>query len=476
MKRLILFFLTALISFSCSAKLRLPNILSDNMVLQASSDARLWGWADAGKTVTVKCSWMSTVKSTVAGKDGRWSATVAMPSASYTPLSLTFESGDEKVTVKNILAGEVWVCAGQSNMEMPVEGFDNCPVEGYNDVVLDAKNHSAIRFVKIPSIMRQTPQEDADCKWEVTSSETVRRASATGWFFAHTINTALDIPVGLIMANKGGSRVESWLTKENLQRCCPAETLDSIENVKKFRWDFLYPLYWGNGTFNPIINYTVSGIIFYQGCSNVGDAGNKYSDNLATLVNQWREQFRQPNLPFYFVQIAPYWNDDLNGTAGALLREQQKRAQTIIPNSALICTNDLVYSYETKQIHPTMKRQVGERLAYNALVKKYGQTGFLCESPEVDSYTFSGDTCIVTLKNDYNAISRFEGIQGFELAGEDRQFYKAVAYHDYTKGIVITSTQVKKPVAVRYCFRNFLIGNVANRAMLPLFPFRSDKF
>lgn len=456
--------------------LRLPHMLSDNMVLQQNTEVTLWGWDDPNKAINITTSW--TEKKVIVArtdKNGKWQAKVMMPEASYTPLSITFFDGSSRITLNNILAGEVWVCAGQSNMEMPVQGFGNCPVEDYQDVVLDAKKHSGIRFCKIPSIMRTEPQEDADCKWEVTSMESVRRASATGYFFARMINNALDIPVGLIMANKGGSRVESWLTKENLQKYCPDEELDSAAITKKFEWDYHYPLLWGNGTFNPILNYTVKGILFYQGCSNVGDAGNKYSENLSHLVQQWREQFGQGDIPFYFVEIAPYWYDDMQGIAGALLREQQKRAQSIIPNSALVGTNDLVYPWETQQIHPTQKRQVGERLAYHALVKNYGQEGFMCESPEVSTVEFSNDTCYVNIKNDYGAISRFEDIQGFELAGADKVFHKADAYHYWTKGIIITCPEVKEPKYVRYCFKNFQLGNVKNAAGLPLFPFRSDK-
>lgn len=475
-KFFLLMFVLAACTLANAKGLRLPHMLSDNMVLQQNTEATLWGWDDPNKAVNITTSWTGNkVIVAHADKNGKWQAKVKMPEASYTPLSITIYDTGTRITLKNILSGEVWVCAGQSNMEMPIQGFGNCPVEGYQDVVLDAKNHPGIRFCKIPSIMSQEPLDDADCKWEVTNMESVRRASATGYFFARMLNNALDIPVGLIMANKGGTRVESWLTKDNLQKHCPDETLDSIANTKKFQWDFHYPLYWGNGTFNPILNYTVKGILFYQGCSNVGDPGNKYSENLALLVKQWREQFGQGDIPFYFVEIAPYWQDDLQGTAAALLREQQKRAQSIIPNSALVCTNDLVYPWETKQIHPTQKRQVGERLAYHALVKNYGQDGFMCESPEVSKVEFSGDSCFVNIKNDYGAISRFEDIQGFELAGADKVFYKADAYHYWIKGIIITCPEVKEPKYVRYCFRNFQLGNVKNAAGLPLFPFRSDK-
>ena len=473
--RKVIFLLLLLCTASLQAKVRLPHVIGDNMVLQQNTQARLWGWAKPGKSVKVSVSWSDITYSAKAGKDGKWLVSVATPSASYTPLSITFDDG-EPTTLHGVLSGEVWVCAGQSNMEMPVRGFGNCPVEGYNQAVTDAVHSKGIHYVKIPSVMSMTPLEDAQCEWRECNPFTVGEASAVGYFFARVMNRTLDVPVGLVMANKGGTRVESWLTRENLQRHT-TETLDSLEMVKRFSWDYHRPLLWGNGTFNPILNYTVKGILYYQGCSNVGDPGNQYSERLALLAKQWREQFGLGELPFYFVQIAPYYyDDDVNGVSGALLREQQQRAASLIPNSALVCTNDLVYPWETQQIHPCQKQPVGERLAYIALNKTYGMHTLMCESPSFKELTISNDTCYVRLQNDYDGISRYEDIQGFEVAGADKVFHPAKAYYYWTKGIIITCDEVKQPVAVRYCFRNFQLGNVANQAGLPLFPFRTDNW
>ncbi len=462
--------------FACAlcsqAKVRLPHILSNNMVLQQNSDARLWGWDQSGKTVKVTTSWNNNTYSAKTGKDGKWMVSIKTPAASYKPLTITFDDG-EKTTLTNILSGEVWVCAGQSNMEMPVKGFGNCPVENYNEYVAEARQFKGIHYVKIPSVMSMTPQEDANCQWEEIDASTIGDCSATGYFFARMVNKALDIPVGLVVANKGGTRVESWLDADNLKRHT-SESLDSLENVKKFPWDYHRPLVWGNGTFHPILNYTVKGILYYQGCSNVGDPAGQYTNRLKLLVEQWRRDFRLGEIPFYFVEIAPYYYDNIDGDWGAKLREQQYNAQKVIPNSALVCTNDLVYPWETQQIHPCQKRQVGERLAFHALNKLYGMNQIMCESPSIKEYSFKGDTCFVQIQNNYDAISRYEDIQGFELAGADKVFHPAKAYYYWTKGIIITCPEVKEPVAVRYCFKNFQLGNVKNAAMLPLFPFRSD--
>ena len=183
------------------AKVKLPHILSDNMILQQNSEVRLWGWDKPGTQVEVSVSWSAQKYASKTGKDGKWTVSVKTPAASYTPLSVTFDDG-EKTKLNGILSGEVWVCAGQSNMEMPVKGFGNCPVENYNKVVVDANNYRGIHYVKIPSVMSMKPLDDANCEWKVVSPETVGEASATGYFFAQVVNKALNIPVGLVMANK----------------------------------------------------------------------------------------------------------------------------------------------------------------------------------------------------------------------------------------------------------------------------------
>ncbi len=480
-KRILLLASVAMMAVSLQAKVRLPHLISDGMVLQHSTEARLWGWDKPGKKINVTVSWSTQTYTTKTGSDGRWMVKVATPEASYTPHSITFDDG-EPTTIQGVLLGEVWVCAGQSNMEMPVKGFGNCPVEGYVDEVVNARQYQGIHYVKIPSIMRMTPQEDADCEWRGISPQTIGDASATGYFFAQVIHKALDVPVGLVMANKGGTRVESWLTRENLERYTK-EPLDSMEIVKGHDWDYHRQLVWGNGTFNPILNYTVKGILYYQGCSNVGDPGDQYSERMALLVKQWRQQFGLGEIPFYFVEIAPYFYDKIDADNGARLREQQYKASKIIPNCGLVCTNDLAYPYEFTQIHPTQKKPVGQRLAYLALNQTYGMTDIWCKSPSFKDMRIDGSDVHIHLADDYGAINRFEDIQGFEVAGEDRVFHPAKAVHFWQPGggywdetIKISSPEVAKPVAVRYCFKNFQLGNLKNGAGLPLFPFRTDNW
>ena len=477
MKKFLLTAFVAVAMASAQAKVTLPYVMGNNMILQQQTEARLWGKTTA-KEVKVTTSWDNEVYTAKASKNGDFIVKVKTPKASYTPLSITFDDGD-RLTLSNILAGEVWVCAGQSNMEMPVKGFGNCPVEGYNDAVVTANEYKGVHYVKIPSVMRVEPQWNSEpTEWKEVSPQTVGEASATGYFFAQVLNKTLDVPIGLIMANKGGTRVESWLKKYT------KEPTDSAGIVAfKPEWDYHRAMLWGNGTFNPILNYTVRGIIYYQGCSNVGDPGDQYSERMKILVDQWRGQFGLGEIPFYFVEIAPYYYDNVNADNGARLREQQYKASQIIPNSGLVCTNDLVYPYEPAQIHPAQKKPVGQRLAYLALNKTYGLTAVGCMSPSFKDMRVTGDIVDIHLANDLGAISRFEDIQGFELAGEDRVFHPAKAEHFWQPGggywdetIRLSSPEVKNPVAIRYCFKNFQIGNLKNAAGLPLFPFRTDNW
>lgn len=453
------------------AKVKLSQLISDNMVIQQNTDARLWGTDAPGKEIKVTVSWSGATYHCTADKSGKWLVKVKTPAAGFTPYTITFDDG-EQVTVKDVVAGEVWVGAGQSNMEMPVKGFSNCPVENYNQIIAGGNDYQGVHYCKVPSVMSMTPLDTCKCQWNVCNQQTVGNASATAFFFARLVSKTLNVPVGIIEANKGGTRVESWLNEENLKKY-------TDENLKEkaiftMKPDYYRPLVWGNGTFHPIINYTVKGILWYQGCSNVGYHTDQYAERLALMVKQMRSDFGLGDIPFYEVQIAPYYYDDVNGTAGALLREQQYKAVSLIPNSGIVGTNDAVYPYETQQIHPAQKQKVGERLGFYALHYTYGMDNIIAKGPSYKDMRISNDTVYVHLQDDGGGITRYEDIKGFEVAGEDRVFHPVTATYYWTKGIILTSPEVKKPVAVRYCFRNFQLGNLGNMGGLPLFPFRTD--
>ena len=473
-------FLVAVLAFTVSicfldAKVRLHHLIGDNMVLQQKTEARLYGYDDAGKKVRVTTSWDGKKYDVKTDGEGRWEVFVKTPAASFNPYEITFDDG-EIVKIGNVLVGEVWVGAGQSNMEMPVMGFNDCPTDNLLETIADAVNSSAIRFAKIPSVEKMEPQEDADTKWNVVTPQSVIYASATAYFFARMLSRAENVPVGIIEDNKGGSRVESWLSRENLEKYTD-EPLDWESISKTPGYDYHHQLTWGNGTFSPILKYTIKGIIFYQGCSNVGNPGNQYSERLKILVEQWREAFNLGEIPFYFVEIAPYSGNpaDADKTWSARLREQQFRASRIIPNSHMVTTNDAVYPYEVTQIHPAQKRKVGERLASAALNKVYGQKGFPADSPSYESMKIDGDKIFLTFKNMNGGVNRFMDIDGFEIAGEDHVFYPATCIAGSGK-VFVYSDKVPAPVAVRYCFKNFKTGNFGNALGLPLIPFRTDNW
>jgi sialic acid-specific 9-O-acetylesterase len=295
-----------------------------------------------------------------------------------------------------------------------------------------------------------------------------------GFFFAQRLAQVLQMPVGLVLANKGGTMVESWLNADNMRKHTDEPT-DSTLIARKYTTEWLRPLLWGNGTFHPIVNYGVRGVLYYQGCANVDHNPTTYGERLKLLAQQWRKQF-SANMPMLLVEIAPHCYEGEMGTSAAFIREQQYKASLEIPNCAMVSTNDLVYPYEVRQIHPCQKRPIGERLALTALARYYGYEGVMYKHPTFERMEIKGDTCVIHLKDTYTGIVPQANYEGFEMAGADRIFYPADATYVRHNKFRLTSKAVPKPVAVRYCYRNFLLGNVKNQAVLPLIPFRTDNW
>ena len=214
---------------------------------------------------------------------------------------------------------------------------------------------------------------------------------------------------------------------------------------------------------------------YYQGCANVDHNPTTYGERLKLLAQQWRKQF-SANMPMLLVEIAPHRYEGEMGTSAAFIREQQYKASLEIPNCAMVSTNDLVYPYEVRQIHPCQKRPIGERLALTALARYYGYEGVMYKHPTFERMEIKGDTCVIHLKDTYTGIVPQANYEGFEMAGADRIFYPADATYVRHNKFRLTSKAVPKPVAVRYCYRNFLLGNVKNQAWLPLIPFRTDNW
>ena len=461
------------------AKIELPDIVGDNMVLQQQTNARLWGKAQAGATISVKADWLGETIKTKADKNGQWQLTLITPTAEKKEHQIMLsENGQKQLTLSRVLIGEVWFASGQSNMEMPLEGFWNCPVNGSNEAIATAAEHPWVRVAPIKQNGQTKPVETCSGKWQVPSSETAPYFSATAWFFAQMMQRALDIPIGIIACAWGGSKVEGWIPEDIVK------TYDDIDIKKEQKegwngswWHYYTPVIMYNGMLHPLRHYTIRGFLWYQGESNVGK-DQTYPERLKTMVEVWRKEFggTAQSLPFYMVEIAPWGGYGDEWLSAPLFRECQHRAARLIENSGIVCINDLVESYEVNQIHPAEKREVGNRLAYMALNRTYGRKNIACDSPEYDRMEVHSDTIEVYFTHAEQGLSPWQDIRGFELSGADGQFHPASAIlNESHKSVMVTSDEVTAPTAVRYAFKAFLPGNLKSVRGLPVVPFRSDK-
>ncbi len=472
LSRLILTLCAAATCAGAQAELRLASLVSDNMVLQQNTDARLWGSATPGATVTVAPSWGEAV-AVKAAKDGSWMASVPTPAASYDPAKIEFTtSAGDKVTVSNVLIGEVWLASGQSNMQMPLKGFPGCSVQDGLDEAINAKDIPGVRMFNVPMVQNYEPQDACGGHWMTTENyRDAMEFSATAWFFAKSLSRALDVPVGIVNCSYGGSRVESWTPRDMLEGYSDVSLAQ--EDIEAMT-DYLRPMLMYNAMFRPIERYTYKGIIWYQGCSNVGQHEN-YPVRLAAMVERWRAEMGLGEIPFFYVEIAPYDYESGDYASGARLREAQYKAQSLIPNSGMVCTNDLAEPFELHNIHPRRKAPVGQRLSYMALNRTYGHDNVCDSGPEYAGWKAKGNEAWVAFKNLPMGICRNYMLEGFELAGPDRVFHPATGWlHWQTNEIVLTADGVDEPIAVRYGFGDFKPGTLIGGNEQPAVPFRTD--
>lgn len=457
------------------AKVTPGSMITDNMVLQQNGMACIYGTADPNEKVTVTPSWNNIAYETKADSEGKWELFIETPRGGYTPYTITISDGIP-MTLSNVLVGEVWLASGQSNMEMPLKGFPGCCTEGGYDEVASARERAnKIRFYTVPLAQSYTPVESIDAAWTVPGPDTAAEYSALGWHFAKRLNDVLDVPVGIVRCAYGGARVESWTPREIVETYSDV-SLDPADIDKMIHYHRPVVMY--NAMFNPVKDYTYKGIIWYQGCSNVGQHDD-YPTRLANMVEHWRKELGGDKLPFYSVEIAPYDYSSPDGKSWApLLREAQWKATEIIPNSGIICTNDLVKPYERYNIHPSDKATPGKRLAELALNKTYGNNVFPVENPRYKGHRVENGAVWVAIDSPSDGICRNYDIEGFEVAGADKVFHPAdsVWLNWQTNEFVVSSKDVPEPVAVRYGWRDFLPGNVHAGNYLPLIPFRSDNW
>jgi sialate O-acetylesterase len=475
MRKLLLYFI--LFPLLSHAKVTLPSILGDNMVLQQQSDVKLWGKAKAGKKITVRPSWTNKQFQTVVNSDGRWLLHISTPKAGG-PYEIKIKDEDE-IILKNILIGEVWFCSGQSNMEMPVRGFEFEPVDGANDIITMSNESTLIRIYSSDfddkGWFRQyskTPLEDCKGQWMTNTSENVARTSATAYYFAKYLHEALDVPVGIVISSWGGSNIESWMSEETIK---PFEVnlshlYDEQEIQKPVQQQ---PCVLFNAKVAPLTNFTIKGFLWYQGESNRHNI-EQYAKMLPAMVSDYRSRWGY-DFPFYYVELAPYSYGDANNTTTAYFREMQLKHMAVIPNSGMVCTAD-IGSHDF--IHPKNKADVGKRFAYWALANNYGrkQTGH--RTPTYKSMEVKEGKVYITFENAPGKIHPInKSLQSFEIAGADKQFYPAQAIVDLkTKKLTVWSDEVIQPVAVRYAFRNYAEASIFDYYGLPVAPFRTDEW
>ena len=483
MKRIILIF-SCLLAFAYAKAdgLRMPGFFGDNMVLQQNADANIWGWADAGAKVKVAVSWSKAKYTATAGDDGFWKVSVATPAATFDPQTVTITSGKEKVSLDNLLIGEVWLCSGQSNMEMPMGGWRFQPIENGGEDMRSARHHPGLRMVMIKKATSDQKQSDAQGEWWTTDSGHIAEFSAAAFYFGRELTRELGVPVGLVVPCWGGTMIECWMDRETLIKVGLSEEAidnDIRQNMASTPWHTSTLMY--NAMLYPLRHYTINGFIWYQGCSNVFRVGiQDYAQYQAAMVTQWRELFGRGDLPFYYVQVAPH-PYAANGDSGAapLLRERQQAAAKLVPNCAMIGTCDLVYEFEEGIIHPRKKAEIGERLAYLALEIWYGFKNYGSDCPAFASARFDGPNAIVILSNCGGGLHsdmgwEFKGVTGFEVAGEDKVWYPATITGTDGTSIGCTSPEVPEPKYVRYLWHDFAIGHIWNSYRLPLLPFSSE--
>jgi len=472
MKRTINSFLAILVVFAITsaslvAQIKLPAIFGDNMVLQQQTDVAFWGNATANSNVSVKTSWNGKSYSAHADKDGNWKVKVATPSAGG-PYTVTVSEG-KSITFRNVMIGEVWVCSGQSNMEMPMKGYKNQPVAGSNEFIASSSNIQ-IRLITVPRVTSLTPLVDFKGDWKTGEPENVSEFSATAYFFGLMLNRTLKVPVGLICTSWGGTRIEPWISENGFKKFdwvkLPDKTATKTENLSPQTPTVLF-----NAMINPIVGYGIRGAIWYQGESNRNEPA-QYQQLIPGLVENWRSVWSVGEFPFYYVQIAPY-DYGPTGLNSAYLREAQLKASTAIPNIGMACIMD---TGEKDIIHPANKKAAGDRLAYLALVKTYGMKGFACEGPVLKEMKVEGSLVKLTFNNVANGLASLgKELSCFEVAGANKRFFPAKAFIT-NDGITLFSPSVSEPVAVRYAFKDFIIGDLFNNEGLPASSFRTDNW
>ena len=500
------------------ADVRLPEIFDNNMVLQRDMPLPIWGWAEPGESIVVSYSVQTTSNAihATADTDGKWSVKLPPLNASAVP-GVLHVKGNNEIFLKNILVGDVWLCSGQSNMEWTMKWASK---DEYEEVLKNVDNPN-IRLFHVRKVFNADPQEKLilDATWQPCNAETIPNFTAVGLHFGRKLQAELGVPIGLINSSWGGTRIEPWTPPVGFQavpalkniadelntRNPQSETYKKLTEttLKEYRaWldeagretgriktppnfpDQLIPyanqqqptvLY--NAMIHPFVPFALKGAIWYQGESNMGE-GMLYAEKMKALIQGWREVFNNPDLGFYYVQLAPFIYGD-QPTLLPALWEAQSSVEKALPKTGQAVINDLVD--DLRDIHPVRKQPVGERLALLALNRTYGKSDVVCASPEFDKIMIVGSALDVHFKNAKSLTTRDrKSLDWFEIAGADGVYHKAdagiaqtsVGSEKYTM-IQLTSPNVAKPYALRYAWDQSAQPNICNEAGLPLGAFRA---
>ncbi|NLX24012.1 MAG: sialate O-acetylesterase [Phycisphaerae bacterium] len=489
--------------------IRLPHVIGSHMVIQRDLAIPIWGWAKPGEEVQVLLANRTATATADAG--GRWLVKLE-PLPAGGPHTLTV-AGFNTIELTDVLIGDVWLCSGQSNMEMSIKS-----VEGGPEAVAQA-NHPRIRILQVPWRISPTPIEDIEIEWRPCTPETISTGgafnagfSAIGYFFGLELHRELDVPIGLIDSSWGGTRIEPWTPRAGFAMVPTLQDIVKLideatphyhkavsQAVEEFeRWTPLArkhldanepvpaPPAWPqhqlnqntqptaiyNGMIHPLVPFTIRGAIWYQGESNLKD-GMVYADKMRALIGGWRSAWGQGLFPFYFVQLAPFRYGNEDPQFLARLWEAQT-ASLSIRNSGMAVTVDIG---DVQDIHPRNKRDVGHRLALWALAKSYGRQGLVYSGPLFQSAEVEGDAMRVRFAHTGGGLASRDGqpLNWFQIAGEDQKFHPAEAVIDGAT-LLVRSPQVIKPVAVRFAWHQEANPNLMNKEGLPASPFRSDSW
>ena len=468
-----LFLAPGIFSISLKAQVKLPSLFTDNMVLQQHAEVAIWGWDNPGKTISIAPSWSKKIYKTKVPVSGKWALKIATPAAGG-PYEIPINDGIP-LQLANVLIGEVWLCSGQSNMEMPMKGFKGQPLLNSNETILKSSNKN-IRLYIVPRSSAFLPQDNSKpSPWKEANPESVSNFSATAYYFGRLLNEILKVPIGLVESSYGGSPVESWMDAATLKNFSDIKIPASKDSIKVPNRT---PTTLYNGMIHPIIGYGIKGAIWYQGETNY-DRPDEYEQLFPAMVSKWRNLWGMGEFPFYYVQIAPYNYAQLPpyNSGGkfnsAYLRDAQRKSLDKIPNSAMAVLLD---AGDGRTIHPPNKKPAGERLALLALAKTYGLKGFGYESPAYDTLIINGSIAEIKFKNAPNGITSYgKELSNFEVAGNDKIFYPAKAVIK-KNSVLVSSSKVKGPVAVRYAFRDFVVGDLFSTGGLPVSSFRTDNW